>query len=241
MRSPLSTIVTGLALPILLIGALAAPALSQDENGSSESKPKEDLFYVLGVALSDSLKPFMLSEDELKEVQRGLKDGTVGSIDGRGLVEYREEITALKKRRMQKAAAMEKVKSEKFVEQAGKKKGARTTSSGLIITTIDLGSGASPSPEDTVKVHYHGTLRDGQVFDSSVERGQPAEFPLNRVIPCWTEGVGMMKVGEKAELICPAGIAYGDRGSPPKIPGGAALTFEVELIEIKSAEAASTP
>ena len=91
--------------------------------------------------------------------------------------------------------------------------------------------GASPGATDKVRVHYHGTLRDGSVFDSSVDRGQPAEFPLNRVIKCWTEGVAMMKVGGKSRLICPAAIAYGEQGRPG-IPGGAALTFEVELLEI---------
>ena len=85
-----------------------------------------------------------------------------------------------------------------------------------------------------MSVHYHGTLRDGTVFDSSVQRGQPAEFPLNRVIPCWTEGVQKIKVGGKGQLVCPSDIAYGDRGSPPKIKGGAVLVFEVELLAIKS-------
>ena len=88
-----------------------------------------------------------------------------------------------------------------------------------------------------MKVHYHGTLRDGTVFDSSVERKEPAEFPLNRVIPCWTEAVQTMKVGEKAHLTCPSEIAYGDRGFPPKIKGGAALAFDVELLEIVKAPA----
>ena len=85
---------------------------------------------------------------------------------------------------------------------------------------------------EKVAVHYHGTLPDGTVFDSSVDRGEPATFPLNRVIPCWTEGVGKMKVGGKARLVCPPDSAYGDRGAPPRIPPGTALVFEVELIEI---------
>ena len=109
--------------------------------------------------------------------------------------------------------------------------GAKTTESGLVYSEITAGDGASPGATDKVRVHYHGTLRDGSVFDSSVDRGQPAEFPLNRVIKCWTEGVAMMKVGGKSRLICPAAIAYGEQGRPG-IPGGAALTFEVELLEI---------
>jgi FKBP-type peptidyl-prolyl cis-trans isomerase FkpA len=108
-----------------------------------------------------------------------------------------------------------------------------TTASGLQITTIVEGKGVSPKPTDTVVVHYHGTFPDGKVFDSSIERGQPATFPLNRVIPCWTEGVGMMKVGGKAKLVCPPQIAYGARGAPPRIPPNATLDFEVELLDIK--------
>jgi FKBP-type peptidyl-prolyl cis-trans isomerase FkpA len=95
------------------------------------------------------------------------------------------------------------------------------------------GTGRSPSATDIVKVHYHGTLSDGKVFDSSVQRGEPASFPLNRVIPCWTEGLQKMKVGGKAKLTCPPGIAYGARGAPPTIPPNATLTFEVELLAIQ--------
>ena len=103
------------------------------------------------------------------------------------------------------------------------------------------GNGASPKASDTVKVHYHGTLRDGAVFDSSVDRGTPAEFPLGRVIPCWIEGVQKMKVGGKSKLVCPANLAYGDRGAPPKIQPGAALAFDVELLEILPPQAAQLP
>jgi FKBP-type peptidyl-prolyl cis-trans isomerase FkpA len=108
-----------------------------------------------------------------------------------------------------------------------------TTPSGLVITHLVEGQGAAPGPTDMVKVHYHGTFPDGSVFDSSVERGTPAQFPLNRVIPCWTEGVGMMKVGGKARLECPPDIAYGAAGAPPRIPPNATLLFEVELLGIE--------
>lgn len=118
-------------------------------------------------------------------------------------------------------------------EKAEKAAKATTTPSGLEIVYLAEGSGAQPKATDTVEVHYHGTFEDGKVFDSSVERGQPARFPLNRVIPCWTEGLQLMKVGSKARLTCPAKIAYGERGIPGRIPGGATLIFEVELLGIQ--------
>ena len=105
------------------------------------------------------------------------------------------------------------------------------TASGIVITTLKEGSGASPKSSETVKVHYRGTLTDGKEFDSSYTRGQPASFPLNRVIPCWTEGVQTMKVGGKAKLVCPPNLAYGSRGAPG-IPADSTLIFEVELLEI---------
>ena len=106
------------------------------------------------------------------------------------------------------------------------------TASGIVITTLKEGSGASPKSTETVKVHYRGVLENGKEFDSSYGRGQPATFPLNRVIACWTEGVQTMKVGGKAKLVCPAKLAYGSRGVPGTIPPDATLVFEVELLEI---------
>ena len=111
--------------------------------------------------------------------------------------------------------------------------GGETTASGLKYRVLTEGSGASPKAADVVRVHYRGTLDNGTEFDSSYKRNEPAEFPLNQVIPCWTEGVQKMKVGGKAQLTCPASIAYGDRGAPPVIPGGATLTFEIELLGIR--------
>jgi FKBP-type peptidyl-prolyl cis-trans isomerase FkpA len=106
------------------------------------------------------------------------------------------------------------------------------TASGIVITTLKEGSGASPKSTETVKVHYRGVLENGKEFDSSYGRGQPATFPLNRVIACWTEGVQTMKVGGKAKLLCPSNLAYGSRGVPGTIPPDATLIFEVELLEI---------
>jgi len=119
-----------------------------------------------------------------------------------------------------------------YLEKAAAEPGAQKTASGLVYRDVTAGSGASPKATDTVKVHYRGTLINGKEFDSSYARNEPAEFPLNRVIPCWTEGVQKMKVGGKARLVCPANIAYGDASPTPDIPNGATLVFEIELLGI---------
>ena len=127
------------------------------------------------------------------------------------------------------AAALSLVACTAMAQTAG----PVTTKSGLVYQSLKDGSGASPSATDTVSVHYRGTLADGREFDSSHKRGQPAEFPLNGVIPCWTEGVQMMKPGGKARLTCPPAIAYGERGAGGVIPPNATLQFEVELLSVR--------
>ncbi|ANA32178.1 FKBP-type peptidyl-prolyl cis-trans isomerase [Ralstonia mannitolilytica] len=116
--------------------------------------------------------------------------------------------------------------------QAAAPASTETLPSGVVVQTLTKGTGPSPKASDTVKVHYRGTLTDGKEFDSSYKRGQPISFPLNRVIPCWTEGVQKMQVGGKAKLTCPAATAYGERGVPGTIPPNATLNFEVELLGI---------
>ncbi|HEY3824793.1 MAG TPA: FKBP-type peptidyl-prolyl cis-trans isomerase [Bryobacteraceae bacterium] len=122
--------------------------------------------------------------------------------------------------------------SQAFLDQAAKESGAVKTDSGLVYRELTPGTGASPKASDVVKVNYRGTLTDGTEFDSSYKRNEPATFPLSQVIPCWTEGVQRMKVGGKSRLTCPSSIAYGDAGSPPAIPGGATLVFEIELLAV---------
>jgi len=115
---------------------------------------------------------------------------------------------------------------------AAKEPGAKVTASGLVFKSIKNGTGASPKATDVVKVNYRGTLTDGTEFDASAKHGGPISFPLNRVIPCWTEGVQLLKVGGKGKLTCPSAIAYGQRGAGGAIPPGATLVFEVELVGI---------
>ena len=192
--------------------------------------------YVLGVAVSQGLSAFGLDGADLEVVLDGIKDGVTGEASHVNPRDYMSQIQTLQQEREALVADAEKKLSIKFLESVAQESGATKYDSGLVLVTINEGDGASPKPTDKVKVHYHGTLRNGSVFDSSVDRDQPATFPLNGVIPCWTEGLGLMKVGGKSKLICPAEIAYGDRGRPPAIPGGAALIFEVELLEILGAK-----
>ena len=120
------------------------------------------------------------------------------------------------------------------IGKAAAENGAVKTDSGMVYRSLSEGKGASPKATDIVQVHYKGTFPDGKEFDSSYKRGQPTEFPLNRVIKCWTEGVQRMKVGGKAKLTCPPSLAYGEKGAGGVIPPNATLQFEVELISIKS-------
>jgi FKBP-type peptidyl-prolyl cis-trans isomerase FkpA len=118
------------------------------------------------------------------------------------------------------------------IAAAAKEAGASVTASGLVYRSLKDGNGASPTATDTVKVHYRGSFPDGKEFDSSYKRNEPTEFPLNRVIACWSEGVQKMKVGGKAKLTCPAAIAYGSRGAGGVIPPNATLQFEIELLSV---------
>lgn len=195
--------------------------------------------YAIGVAVSQSLSRYGLSETEIELVKQGLEDG----LTGKAKIDVAEEsanIQKLARDRGKLVADAEEKEAETFVAEMAAKPGAEKFYSGLVYIETKAGDGASPKETDVVKVHYHGTLRDGSVFDSSKERDAPATFPLNRVIACWTEGVQKMKVGGSATLVCPAKIAYGERGSPPKIQPGAALVFEVELLEIQE-KAAGMP
>ena len=124
---------------------------------------------------------------------------------------------------------------EAALTAAAAEPGAVRTPSGLVFRSLRDGTGAQPAATDTVRVNYRGTLPDGREFDSSYKRGQPASFALNRVIPCWTEGVQKMKVGGKAKLVCPPALAYGDRGAGRDVPPGATLIFEVELLDVAPA------
>ena len=202
------------------------------EGATAVTNEEDDVLYFIGSRSADVLDPLALSEAEKAMVLRGFREALEGNARALDRTVYEPKLQQLFAARTAAAAAAEAEAGKGFIAEAAAREGAVVTESGLVLIVTEEGTGASPSAEDTVRVHYHGTLRDGTVFDSSVERGEPAQFPLNRVIPCWSEGVAMLKVGSKATLVCPPDIAYGERGAGDRIPGGAVLEFDVELLEI---------
>jgi FKBP-type peptidyl-prolyl cis-trans isomerase FkpA len=200
----------------------AAPVLETDE---------EKTVYALGLQVYRSLAQFDLSPAELELIERAVADAAAGkpAVD---VNEWAPKLQPFSQARSARVAEKQKAASKAYLAKAATEPGALQTESGLIYMDLQPGTGASPKASDSVKVNYRGTLIDGTEFDSSYKRNQPAQFPLNGVIRCWTEGVQKMKVGGKARLVCPSEIAYGDNGHPPAIPGGATLIFEIELLEI---------
>ena len=193
---------------------------------------EQKTLYALGMLMSQSLSTFDLKPEELETVQKGLVAGVTGAKGDIKAEEYIPKVQELQRARMAVVAEKAAAAGVTFLETASKEAGVTKTASGMLIKHTTEGKGASPAATDQVKVHYEGRLIDGKVFDSSISRGEPATFPLNGVIACWTEGVQTMKVGGKAQLTCPANLAYGANGSPPTIPPQATLVFDVELLEI---------
>jgi FKBP-type peptidyl-prolyl cis-trans isomerase FkpA len=213
-----------LALPAPQAAGMKSTAVMTDD---------EKTVYALGLSIYRSLGQFDLSPAELAIVERAMSDAASGkpAIE---LNTWGPKIQPFARARAAQGLEREKAASQAYIEKAAIQPGAVKTDSGLIYRELRPGTGPSPASTDTVKVNYRGTLVNGTEFDSSYSRNEPAQFALNGVIPCWTEGLQKMKVGGKAELVCPSNLAYGD-GGRPSIPGGAALIFEVELLEIAGA------
>ncbi len=190
----------------------------------------EKTIYALGLSIHRSLAQFNLTPAEMEIVKSALSDAAAGK-PAVEINEFGPKIQGLMVSRRDAASQKEKAGAAEFLAKAAAEPGAVKTDSGLVYRLVTAGTGASPKATDTVKVHYRGTLTNGTEFDSSYKRGEPASFPLNGVVACWTEGVQKMKVGEKAILTCPSNLAYGDQGQGP-IPGGATLIFEIELLSI---------
>ncbi len=205
-----------------------SPLYAADEAAVTED---DKVFYYIGTAMGRNLEALSLSKSEQVRVLDGLRDAMAGEQEQLDDAIYTQKINELSRERMAAAASEEVALGQSYLEQMAAEEGAITTASGLVYLEIAAGNGAQPKAESQVKAHYKGTLRDGTIFDSSYQRNQPLSIALNQVIPCWTEGIAMMKAGGTAKLTCPASIAYGDRATG-SIPPGSVLTFEVELLEV---------
>ena len=213
----------GLAVLLAIAPARAAVSLTTDD---------QKTIYAIGQAMARQLEQFSFTPDEVSVLIAGMQDALTHAKSQVDVDAQSKQIRAFAEKRQ--AAAVEKQKAETapFLDKAAKEPGAKKTASGLIYKELTPGTGPQPKETDKVKVNYKGTLTDGTEFDSSYKRNEPATFPLKGVIKCWTEGLQLMKVGGKSQLICPADIAYGTSGRPPLIKPGAPLVFEVELLEI---------
>ncbi|MDL2718527.1 MAG: FKBP-type peptidyl-prolyl cis-trans isomerase [Acidobacteriota bacterium] len=201
--------------------------------GAGPTTENAKTLYAIGLVMSQNLGPLKLSAAELASVQEGLTDGVLGRTPKIDMAVYGPKLQEFAKSRIGASASGEKKAGAAFVAKEAAEPGAVKQPSGFVYKETKAGTGAIPKATDKVKVHYRGTLTDGTPFDSSIERGEPVTFPLNGVIPCWTQGLQLMKEGGKARLVCPSDLAYGDEGRSPKIKGGATLVFDVELISIE--------
>jgi FKBP-type peptidyl-prolyl cis-trans isomerase FklB len=226
-------------IPVLALGLLVSSASAQDKPDLTNTKQKTS--YAIGVDIATSLKRQGVDLDA-KALNAGIADGLAGKP---ALTEEQQKAVLMdlqkslqaKAEADQQAAAEKNLKAgEAFLAANARKDGVKTTASGLQYKVIKSGTGATPKLTDTVKVHYHGTLIDGTVFDSSVQRGEPITFSVQGVIPGWTEALQLMKVGDKWQLFIPAKLAYGERGPGPIGPNSV-LIFEVELLGIEKPEA----
>jgi len=218
--------------------ALMSAAVLVGCNGEKEVALEtnvDKMSYGIGLSMARSVKgqPIELNNEALVA---GLKDALADKEARLDETAIREAFAAVRQEQMEKQQVESEAalkKGEDYLVENAKKDGVKSTESGLQYEVLASGEGASPSATDTVEVHYHGTLIDGSVFDSSVERGAPAKFPVNRVISGWTEALQLMKVGDKWRLHIPADLAYGAQSPSPKIPANSTLVFEVELLNIE--------
>jgi FKBP-type peptidyl-prolyl cis-trans isomerase FkpA len=219
-----------LCLLVVAASVSAGAARAADPELKSED---DKTIYALGLVLANQLAPFQFTPAELAILESGLGDGLAAKTPKVDLEAYGPKIQPLGQQRRGAFVAQEKKKGDEFLAKVAAKDGVKKLADGLLMETVSVGTGAGPAPGDTVKVNYKGTLIDGKVFDTSEKHGGPQTMKLDtKVIKCWQQGLQFMKVGGKAKLYCPADLAYGDRGQGQDIPPGAALTFEVELVDI---------
>jgi len=200
----------------------------------AQNQSEEETLYALGYQLGNNVREqFVISSnEEYKALSQGMLDSLLKRNPKVKLEDYQKAIQARYEADSKKILNQRKLEQNQVLAKIKKDKNSKELANGAIIQITKKGKGKEPKATSKVKVHYEGALLDGKIFDSSVKRGQPAEFALNQVISCWTLGLQEMKVGSKAKLYCPPATAYGDRQSGP-IPAGSLLVFDVELLGIE--------
>lgn len=229
--------VTALFL-LSIVGCAGGDATSNDEAAATDDALATDehkMLYALGAAVATQLEGFDLDEADLAIVQSGLTDKITDQDLAVELEEWGPRIAELAESRQTRLSEKEKARGEAFMAEQEARDGADKLDSGMIFFEVAEGDGATPGPTDTVTIEYEGRFVDGEVFDSSERAGQPGTFALNGVVACFGEGLQRMKVGGKAQLVCPPEVGYGEQGFPPTIPPNATLVFDVELLEVQPA------
>jgi len=215
------------------IAAALALGLALGSAGAAEMSEEQKTFYALGQVLARNVSVFSLTRAELDAVQKGFRDGVLGSKSAVDMNVYGPKIQPLAATRQAAASEKSAAAGKAQLAKAAEEKGAVKAQSGLVYLSLREGKGSKPAPTDVVSVHYRGTLIDGTEFDSSYSRNQPATFGVAQVIPGWTEALQLMKEGDKWEIYIPAKLAYGERVAGGRIPPNSTLVFEVQLLEVK--------
>jgi len=225
-------ILAALAASLIL---LSCKGQTKPAEGEAPKASKKDVSYAFGVAIGNSLKEAYVTLD-YSSFLKGIKDVLDKDKPSMDMAKAQELIQTAVMEAQEKKNADLAEKEKTFLAENGKKEGVKTTESGLQYIVLTEGTGQKPKPTDTVKVHYTGTFTDGKTFDSSVERGEPAEFVVDEVIPGWVEALQLMPVGSKFKLFIPSSLAYGVEGAGGVIPPNTPLIFEVELLSIEKAK-----
>jgi|HubBroStandDraft_1064217.scaffolds.fasta_scaffold08813_2 FKBP-type peptidyl-prolyl cis-trans isomerase FkpA len=206
-----------------------------------DAAEQDRALYALGVMISRNLDEFDLSSADFERVKSGLTDGFNHQASGVDLTKDGTKIQMLRRERMARLHEKREQAAQGFLDRLASAKGAQRTANGVVYLPLKNGKGASPGPDDRVTVNYEGHLIDGTVFDGSRERGGPSTFSLRGVIPCWSQALPLMKVGSTSRIVCPAALAYGAHGEPPRVGPDAALDFEVELLAVTRADPTGSP